>query len=80
MKRVAIICTVLSGILLVLGVIEAVTNYQWSAGDQDPFFGNPHVLMNDGTTVLIAAGLLVLVSAVMWFLAARKGSGNQRQS
>jgi hypothetical protein len=80
MKRVAIICTVLSAILLVLGVIEAVTNYQWSAGDQDPLFGNPHVLMNDGTTVLIAGGLLVLVSAVMWYLAARKGSDNQRQS
>jgi hypothetical protein len=80
MRRAALICTVLSGILLVLGVIEAVTNYQWSAGDQDPFFGNPHVLMNDGTTVLIAAGFLVLVSAVMWFLATRKDSGNQRQS
>ena len=79
MKRVAIICTAVSAVLLVLGVVEALTNYQWSAGDQDPLFGNPRVLLNDGTTVLIAAGFLVVMSAVMWILARRKESSDQRQ-
>jgi hypothetical protein len=80
MKRIAIICTAISAILLVLGVIEAITNYQWSAGDQDPFFGNPRLLMNDGTTVLIAAGLMIVVSAVTWILARRRSQGDQPQS
>ena len=80
MRRAAIVCTALSGVLLVLGIVEAVTNYQWSAGDQDPLFGNPRLMMNDGTTVLIAAGFLIVVSAVMWVLAKRKGSSDQRQS
>ena len=79
MRRAAMIFTALAGVLLVLGIIEAVTNYKWRAGDQNPLFGNPHILMNDGTTVLIAGGFLVLVSAVMWILARRKDSGDQRQ-
>jgi hypothetical protein len=80
MKRIAVICTVITAILVVLGVIEAITNYQWSAGDQDPFFGNPRLLMNDGTTVLIAAGFMIVVSVVTWILARRGGQSDQRQS
>lgn len=80
MKRMAIICGVLSGALLVLGLVEALTNYKWSAGDQNAFFGNPRLLMNDGATALIVGGFLVIVSAMMWFLARRKDQGDQRQS
>lgn len=80
MKRLAVICTVLTGLLAVLGIVEAVTNYQWSAGDQDPLFGNPRLLMNDGTTVLIATGILAVGSVIMWVLALRKDRTDQHQS
>jgi hypothetical protein len=80
MRRMAVITSVISGVLLILGVVESLTNFQWAQGDQDPLFGNPHVLLNDGTTVLIAAGFLIIGSAVMWILALRKGQDNHRHS
>lgn len=79
MKRLAIILSVVSGVVLVIGVVEALTNYKWSAGDQNAFFGNPRLLLNDGTTALIVGGILVLVSAIVWVAANRKGQSNQRQ-
>ena len=78
MRRLAMIFSVIFGVLLVLGLIELLTKYHWAQGDQDPLFGNPHVLLNDGTTVLIAAGLLVIGSVIMWILALRRGQGDQR--
>ncbi len=80
MKRVAMITSVISGVLLILGVVESLTNFQWAQGDQDPLFGNPHVLLNDGTTVLIAAGFLIIGSVIMWILALRKGQDDRRHS
>jgi hypothetical protein len=68
-------CTVLSGVLIILGAVESLTNYKWSAGDQNAIFGNPRLLANDGITVLVAGGFLALVSATMWALARRKGQG-----
>ena len=56
MKRLAIVSTVITGLLLILGLADWLTNYNWS-NDQDPLFGNPHILLNDGATVLVAAGL-----------------------
>ena len=79
MKRAAIICTIVSAIVLVLGIVEAITNFNWSAGDQNPLFGNPHLLLNDGTSALITTGFLLLVSIVMWIVASRKDRGDQRQ-
>ena len=79
MRRLAIITSVISGLLLVLGLIDYVTNYNW-ANDQDPLFGNPHILLNDGATVLIAGGFLTIGSVVMWVMALRKGQGDQRES
>jgi hypothetical protein len=81
MKRVAIISTVVSAVLLVLGLIDYLTNYNW-ANDQDPLAGNQNVLLNDGATVLIAGGLLMILSVIMWVLAVRgtQGSRDQRQS
>ena len=79
MRRAAMIFTVLSGVLIVLGLVESLTNYKWSAGDQNALFGNPRLLANDGVTVLIAGGVLALVSATMWALARRKGQGAQER-
>lgn len=77
MKRMAIISTVASGLLLVLGLIDYLTNYNW-ANDQNPLAGNQNVLLNDGATVLIAGGCLVIISAIMWLLALRGGQSDQR--
>jgi hypothetical protein len=73
MRRVAIIFGTLAIVVLALGVVESLTNYKWSAGDQNAIFGKPTLLANDGVTVLIAGGLLALVSATMWVLARRNG-------
>jgi hypothetical protein len=80
MKRIAIICGGTAGLLLILGVVEALTNYKWSAGDQNAFFGNPKLLLNDGITVLIAAGFLALVAAATWIAARRKDRSDQHGS
>ena len=76
MKRMAIVSTVTSVVLLVLGLIDYLTNYNW-ANDQNPLAGNQNVLLNDGATVLIAGGLLVILSALMWFLALRGDQGGR---
>lgn len=82
MRRAAIIFTVISGIFLILGLVDYLTNYNF-ANNQGLIFGNPNVVVNEGATVLIADGFLVLVSALMWILwilARRKDQGNQHQS
>ncbi len=79
MRRLAIITSVISGLLLVLGLVDYVTNYNW-ANDQDPLFGNSRILLNDGATVLIAGGFLTIGSVVMWIMALRKDQGDQRES
>jgi hypothetical protein len=78
MKRIAIIFSVISVILLVYGLIDYLTNYNWAQGDQDPLFGNQNVLLNDGATVLIAGGFLTVGSVITWVLALRKGDGNHQ--
>ena len=78
MKRIAAIFSIISVILLVYGLIDYLTNYNWAQGDQDPLFGNQNVLLNDGATVLIAGGLLTVGSVIMWVLALRKGDGNHQ--
>lgn len=79
MRRAAITFSVLSGLLLILGLVDYLTNYNF-ANNQGTIFGNPNVVVNEGVTVLIAGGFLVLVSAVMWILARRKDQDDQRQS
>lgn len=78
MKRIAMIFSVISGILLAYGLVDYLTNYNWSAGDQNPLFGNQNVLLNDGATILIAAGFLAVGSVIMWIVALRKGHGDQQ--
>jgi hypothetical protein len=78
MKRLAMIMGIVSAVVLVLGLVESLTNYQWSQGDQDPLFGDPRILLNDGMTTLIAGGFLLIGSLIMWMLARRKGDSDQR--
>jgi hypothetical protein len=78
MKRLAMIMGIVSAVVLVLGLVEALTNYQWTQGDQDPLFGDPRILLNDGMTTLIAGGFLLIGSVIMWMLARRKGDSDQR--
>jgi energy-coupling factor transporter transmembrane protein EcfT len=77
MKRLAVVFTVVTVLLLILGLADWLTNYNWS-NDQDPLFGNPHILLNDGATVLVATGFLAAVTALLWALALRKDRGHQR--
>jgi hypothetical protein len=79
MRRAAWIFSIVSVVLLVYGLIDYLTNYNWAQGDQDPLFGNQNVLLNDGATVLIAGGLLAIGSVLMWILALRKEHGDQQQ-
>jgi hypothetical protein len=80
MKRVAKISTAVSIVLLIIGVIDWATNYNWAQGDQNAFTGNPNVLLNDGQTIVIVSGLLLVLSAGMWILAARREHGDQHDS
>lgn len=75
MKRIALIFAALAALLLADGLYMELSHYQ--PGDQDPLFGNPHFIMSDGTTTLIAAGMLAIVAAVMWLTAARRGQRHQ---
>ena len=79
MKRFAVILGSVAAAVLVIGIVEDATNYKWSAGDQNAFFGNPKLLMNDGTTALIVGAILLLVAAVVWVAAGRKGQSDQRR-
>jgi hypothetical protein len=80
MKRLAIICTVISAVVMIVGIVDWATNYNWAQGDQNAFTGNPNILLNDGMTVIIAAGFLLIGSGLMWILALRKERGDQRDS
>lgn len=79
MRRAAIILTIISGIFLILGLVDYLTNYNF-ANNQGFIFGNQNVVVNEGATVLIADGFLILVSALMWILTRRKDQGDQRGS
>jgi len=78
MKRLAMVTGIVSAVVLVLGLVESLTNYQWAQGDQDPLFGDPRILLNDGMTTLIAGGFLLIGSVIMWMLARRKADRDQR--
>jgi hypothetical protein len=71
MRRLALVSTVITALVLVLGLVDWLTNYNWS-NDQDPLFGNPRILLNDGATVLVAGGFLALVTLLLWGVALRK--------
>jgi hypothetical protein len=72
MRRLAWITTGITAVFLVYGLIDFLTNYNWAQGDQNPFQGNPNILLNDGATVLIAGGFLAIGSVIMWVVALRQ--------
>jgi hypothetical protein len=78
MRRLALTTSAIAGLVLILGLVEYLTDFHWSMGDQNPFFGNPRLLLNDGAVALIAGGYLLLGSGLMWLLALRKGQDDQR--
>jgi hypothetical protein len=77
MRRAAIVFSVISGILLILGLVDYLTNFNTSPGI---IFGNPKAVVNEGATLLIADGFLILATALMWVLAVRKDRSDQRES
>ena len=79
MRRIAWIFSVISALLLIYGLIDYLTKYNWAQGDQNAFFGNQNVLLNDGATILIAGAFLSVGSILMWILALRKEHGDQQQ-
>ena len=79
MRRMAWIFSVISVVLLIYGLVDYITRYNWAQGDQNAFFGNQNILLNDGATVLIAGGFLSISSILMWVLALRREHGDQQQ-
>lgn len=75
MKRVALVFAVLAVLVLADGLFMVLSNYQ--PGDQDPLFGNPRFIISDGTTTLIAGGMLIAVAVIMWMAAGSRGQRNR---
>lgn len=72
MKRLALIFTVVSVLLLVDGLYLELANYH--PGDANTFFGNQTWNLSDGEVTLISAGFFILATAIMWAVAARRGT------
>jgi hypothetical protein len=70
MRRATLVFGVLAVLLLADGAYLELTNNE-VGGDQGSFFGDPHFVLSAGATVLIAGGLLLIVTVVMWLAAAR---------
>jgi hypothetical protein len=79
MRRLAWIFSIISAVVLIIGLIDYITKYNWAQGDQNAFFGNQNILLNDGATILIAGGLLAVGSILMWVMALRREHGDQQQ-
>jgi hypothetical protein len=78
MRRLAWTFSVISAVILIIGLVDFITKYNWAQGDQNAFFGNQNVLLNDGATVLIAGGFLAVGSILMWVLTLRREHGDQQ--
>jgi hypothetical protein len=70
MKRAALVCTVLSVLVLGCGIwMQAVS---FHPGDQNTFFGNPRLILSDGEVTLILSGFLIAATAMMWLAVRRR--------
>jgi hypothetical protein len=70
MKRAALVCTVLSVLVLGCGIWMQVVSFH--PGDQNTFFGNPRLVLSDGQVTLILSGFLIVATAMMWLAVARR--------
>ena len=70
MKRAALICTILSVLLLGCGIWMQAVGFH--PGDQNTFTGNSNLVLSDGQVGLILAGFLTVATAVMWVLVFRR--------
>jgi hypothetical protein len=70
MKRAALVCTVLSVLLLGCGIWMQAVGFH--PGDQNTFFGNPRLVLSDGEVTLILSGFLIAATAMMWLAVARR--------
>ena len=80
MRRIAWTFSIASVVVLIIGLIDYLTKYNWAQGDQNAFFGNQNILLNDGATILIAGGFLSIGSIFMWIMALRREHGDHQQS
>ncbi|MGO9078056.1 MAG: hypothetical protein ACLQDY_03320 [Streptosporangiaceae bacterium] len=71
MKRATLAAAILSVLLLADGAYLQLTHNE-VGGDEGTFFGDPRFVLSAGTTVLIAGGMLLIVTAVMWLVARRQ--------
>jgi len=70
MKRAAVICTILSVLLLGCGIWMQAVGFH--PGDQNTFFGNPRLILSDAQVTLILSGCLIAATALMWLAVARR--------
>jgi hypothetical protein len=74
MKRLTLVCAVISALLLIDGLYMVLANYH--PADQNTFFGNQNLVLSDGEVTLISAGFFVLATLVIWILAIRRGAAS----
>jgi hypothetical protein len=70
MKRAALVCTVLSVLVLGCGIWMQAISFHPS--DQNTFFGNPRLILSDGEVTLILSGFLIAATAMMWLAVRRR--------
>ena len=73
MKRVALVFSVVSVLLLADGLYMVFANYH--PGDANTFFGNQTWNLSDGEVTLISAGLFTVATAIMWAVVLRRRVG-----
>lgn len=69
MKRLAWASTVITVLLLADGLWMQLSGYQ--PGDQNPFFGNPRLILSDGEVMLVSAAFFAVGTALMWWVMLR---------
>jgi len=72
MRRLTLVCAVISALLLIDGLYMLLANYH--PGDQNTFFGNQNLILSDGEVTLISAGFFILATVVIWIVAIRRGA------
>lgn len=75
MRRIALIFTVVSVLLLADGLWMELANYR--PGDANTFFGNQNWNLSDGEVTLISAGFFTLATAIMWAFVLRRRAGSR---